>query len=196
MALPKHVSARAAALAGAGFCLALSVALVGPVLSRNRTIEFSGVLSQIESWRANGPAASETILLTLDKSPIRFYMPVTAPPRTARWGEMLEIGADVSLSVDQADFEESMRAWSGLEQGGEAGNVGLEGDLVAYASRIDNAMRRGAVPPARFYDLRQRARLVMSRRDGNGLELIFGSISLTLAFMFGAAAFRRFSPAA
>ncbi len=192
MALPKHISARAAALAGAGFCLALSAALIGPVLSQNRTIEFSGVLSQVESWRADGAAASETILLTLDRSPIKFYMPVTAPRHPARWREMFEIGADVSLSVDQADFEESMRAWRGFEQSSEVSNVGFGGDLVAYASRIETAMRRGAVPPARFYDVRQRARLVLSRQDGNGLEMIIGSISLTLAFMFGAAAFRRF----
>lgn len=195
MVLPKHISARAAALAGAGFCLALSVALVGPVLIQNRTIEFSGMLSQVESWRVNGAAASETILLTLDKSPIKFYMPVTPPSHLARWDEMLEIGADVSLSVDQADFEESMRAWRGFEQNGAVSNVGFEGDLVAITNRIDTAMRQGAVPPARFYDVRQRARLVLSRRDGNGLQMIIGSISLTLAFMFGAAAFRRFAPA-
>ena len=190
-----HINARAAALAGAGFCLALSAALVGPVLSRNQTIEFSGVLSQVESWRADGAAAPETILLTLDKSPFKFYMPITAPPHPARWGEMLEIGADVSLSVDQSDFEESMRAWRGLEQSGGISNVGFESDLVAIANRIDTAMRQGAVPPARFYDARQRARLVLSRRDGNGLKMIIGSVSLTLAFVFGAAAFRRFGPA-
>ena len=195
MALSKHVSARAAALVGAGFCLALTFALIGPVLSQNRTIEFSGVLTQVESWRADSPAASETILLTLDKSPIKFYMPITPPPHPARWGEMLEIGANVSLSVDQAEFEESMRAWRGFEQSGEFSNVALESDLVAIADRIDTAMRRGAIPPARFYDVRQEARLVLSRRESNGLELVIGSISLTLAFMFGAAAFRRFAPA-